>query len=539
MAKNNHITKVQYDSLRLLPLETNFRRLDHREGLAPYFREYLRLVMTANKPDRRNYPSWSQQQFYEDSLAWETNPLFGWCNKNKKPDGSNYNVYTDGLKIYTTLDSRMQAYAEEAVREQMTPLQASFFRAKAGRRTAPYTSSLTQEQVNANIDRSIRQSDRYRGLQRENKTEAEIREIFNIPVEMSVFTWQGVKDTIMSPYDSIVYKKFYLRTGFVAMDPRNGSVKAYVGGIDYNFFQYDMVNTGKRQIGSTVKPFLYALAMESGITPCDEMLHVEQTLTDELGRLWTPNTSGTQHVGEMVSIRWGLQQSSNWVSAYLMKQLNPYTFARLLRSFGLKNPAEPVVSLCLGPNDASVGEIVSGYSVFANRGLRNEPLYVVRIENSFGDVLETFTPQISEIISEDACYKMLNMLQGVIDGGTGGRIRRNHGMSVSMGGKTGTSQNHSDGWFVGFTPTLVAGAWVGGEDRDIHFDRMTEGQGAAMALPIVGIFLNKVYNNPALGYSQTERFDIPEKYANPCISQLDMDDYSNNAGGGVIDDLFR
>jgi len=537
METNHYLSKTQCDSLKTRPLVTKFTRMDHRDGLAPYLREYLRLIMTAKKPDRREYPSWNQQKFSEDSLAWETNPLFGWCNKKKKTDGSYYNLYTDGLKIYSTVDSRMQNYAEEAVRERMIDLQEAFFKAKAGSKTAPYSQSLKKEEVNAILEKSVKQSDRYRNLKKENKSESEIQTIFKTPVEMTVFSWKGMRDTIMSPWDSIVYMKSFLRSGFMAMDSRTGAVKAYVGGIDFQYFKYDMVNTGKRQIGSTVKPFLYSLAMESGITPCDEMLHVEQHLMTENGKEWSPKNANKQKIGEMVSIRWGLQQSDNWVTAYLMKQLNPYAFARLLHSYGLKGRIDPVISLCLGSCDASVGEMVSGYSVFANRGIRIEPVYVTRIEDRNGNVIDTFSPQVSEIINEDACYKMLSMLQGVIDGGTGYRVRRDYGITVSMGGKTGTSQNHSDGWFMGFTPSLVAGTWVGGEDRDIHFDRMTEGQGAAMALPIIGKFLKKVYNSPDLGYSQTERFEVPAKYADPCRTHINTEDGLNHPSG--IDDLFK
>jgi penicillin-binding protein 1A len=431
----------------------------------------------------------------------------------------------------------MQNYAEEAARIQMATLQEAFFKEKAGSKTAPYSRSLKQETVDAIIEQSVKQSDRYRALKKENKSESEIQNIFKTPVEMTVFSWQGTKDTIMSPLDSITYMKSFLRTGFMAMDSRTGAVKAYVGGADFQYFKYDMVNTGKRQIGSTVKPFLYSLAMESGMTPCDEMLHVEQHLTDELGRPYVPKNANKQRIGEMVTIRWGLQQSDNWVTAYLMKQLNPYTFARLLHSYGLKSPIDPVVSLCLGPCDASVSEMVSGYSVFANHGIRIEPVYVTRIEDRIGNVVETFSPQMSEIINEDACYKMLSMLQSVVDNGTGYRIRRDYGITVAMGGKTGTTQNHSDGWFMGFTPSLVAGAWVGGENRDIHFDRMSEGQGATMALPIVGKFLQKVYNDSILGYSQSERFEVPEKYADPCSNPSDTENNSNDPSG--IDDLFK
>jgi len=538
MERNNYITKIQCDSLKALPLVTQFNRIEHQDGLAPYFREYLRVIMTADKPDISQYPSWNRQKYSEDSLAWATNPLYGWCNKKKKPDGSHYNLYTDGLKIYTTINSRMQRYAEDAVSERMTDLQDLFFKEKADSKTAPFSRFLKKGDYDDILKKAINQSDRYRNLKKDNKSESEIQTIFKTPVEMTVFSWKGIKDTIMSPLDSIIYTKSFLRSGFMAMDTRTGAVKAYVGNIDFQYFKYDMVNIGKRQIGSTVKPFLYSLAMESGMTPCDEMLHVEPVLIDEVGREWRPANANKQKIGEMVSIRWGLQQSDNWVTAYLMKQLNPYTFARLLHSYGLKSPIDPVVSLCLGVCDASVGEMVSGYSVFANHGIRIEPVYVTRIENSYGEVIDTFSPQVSEIINEDACYKMLSMMQGVIDGGTGSRIRRDFGIKVSMGGKTGTTQNHSDGWFMGFTPSLVGGVWVGGEDRSIHFDRMSEGQGATMALPIMGKFLQKVYNDSILGYSQNERFEIPTKYSDPCSNQLNMDSDSTSNSGG-IDDLFK
>jgi len=537
MENNNFLSKNQYDSLKIKPLVTVFNRLDHNEGLAPYFREYLRSILNAKKPDKKDYQAWNIQKYPEDSLAWETNPLYGWCNKNKKVDGSNFNLSTDGLKIYTTIDSRMQRYAEEAVNQHMSSLQEAFFKEKANSKTAPFSRDLKREQVDEILERALKQSDRYRELKKLNKSESEIQAIFKTPVEMNVFSWKGVKDTIMSPLDSIVNMKSYLRTGFMAMDSRTGAVKAYVGDINYNYFKFDMVNMSRRQIGSTVKPFLYSLAMESGITPCDEMLHVEQHLEDELGRPYVPATSSTAKTGEMVSIRWGLQQSSNWVTAYLMKQMSPYALARKLHSYGLKGPIVPVVSLCLGSCDASVGEMVSGYSVFANHGIRVEPVYVTRIEDRSGNILATFSSQMSDIITEDASLKMLSMLQAVIDGGTGSRMRRDHGMTVSMGGKTGTTQNHSDGWFMGFTPTLVAGAWVGGEDRSIHFDRMTEGQGASMALPIVGFFLKKVYSDSTLGYSQTERFEVPARFADPCWNKTNTADYSNSPGG--IDDLFK
>jgi penicillin-binding protein 1A len=471
-------------------------------------------------------------------LAWENNPLYGWCNKKKKPDGTSYDIYTDGLKIYTTIDSRMQKYAEDAANEHLAYLQALFFKEKQNSKTAPYSRHLTKEEVNEIMERAIKQSDRYINLKKKNASEAEIKKIFDTPIEMSIFSWQGVKDTTMTPRDSIVYMKSFLRTGFMAMDPRTGAVKAYVGGTDYHYFQYDMVNTGKRQVGSTIKPFLYSLGMESGFTPCDGMLHVRQTLIDENGKPWTPATSKEVRVGEMVTIQWGLQNSDNWVTAWLMKQLNPYTFANLLHSYGLKNHIDPVVALCLGPCEASVAEMVSGYSAFANRGMRVEPIYVTRIEDNFGNVISTFSSEIQEVISEDAASKMLSMLRSVIDAGTGNRMRRNHGLTVQMGGKTGTTQNHSDGWFMAFSPSLVAGAWVGGEERDIHFDRMSEGQGATMALPILGQFFKNVYESYELGYSSSEEFEISSFYASPCTSYNENEEVKTTVPE-EIDDIFR
>jgi penicillin-binding protein 1A len=540
MRKNHYLTEKECDSLSQRPLVTHFVRADHKEGMAPYFREYLRMTLTAKKPEWKNYRGWQRQKYSDDSLAWETNPLYGWCNKKKKPDGQPYSIYIDGLKIYTTVDSRMQRYAENALDVHLASIQDAFFKEKRGSKTAPYSRNLTKQEVEEIIERSVRQSDRYNTMRREGESAAEIEKSFRTPVEMTLFSWKGAKDTIMTPRDSIYYMKSFLRSGFMAMDPRTGAVKAYVGGTNFNYFQYDMVNTGKRQVGSTIKPYLYSLAMESGFTPCNEMLHVPQTLIDANGIPWTPDNANSKRVGEMVSVNWGLQNSDNWVTAWLMKQLNPYAFANLLHSFGLKGNIDPVVSLCLGPCEASVAEMVSAYSTFANRGIRIEPVYVTRIEDSFGNILYSSTPVTQEVISEDASYKMIGMLRSVIDGGTGNRMRRIHGIKVPMGGKTGTTQNHSDGWFMCFSPSLVAGAWVGGEDRDIHFDRMSEGQGAAMALPVVGSFFKQTYGDAELGYSETEQFSISSRYSNPCASYTEnTDSNSQPATVGEIDELFR
>ncbi len=536
MRKAGYLTEAECDSLKALPLVLKYRPVDHNDGLATYFREYLRGVLNAKKPVKKNYRGWQMQKFYEDSLAWETNPLYGWCAKNKKKDGSNYNLYTDGLKIYTTINSRMQQYAEEAVHEHVAEyLQPRFFKEKKGRKTAPYTNQLSTEEVDAILKRSIRQSERHRIMKAAGYSEAEIMKAFNTPREMTVFTYEGEKDTIMTPLDSIKYYKHFLRAGFMSMDPITGYVKAYVGGPNYDNFKYDMAMVGRRQVGSTIKPYLYSLAMENGFSPCDETRNVEGTYFDENGIAWTPRNSSKKHYGEIVTLKWGLANSNNWISAYLMSKLNPYEFVRLIHSFGVLNKEiQPTISLCLGPCEISVGEMVSAYTAFVNKGIRTAPLFVTRIEDNDGNVLATFSPQVNEVISESSAYKMLVMLRAVINEGTGGRIRRLYNITADMGGKTGTTQNNSDGWFMGFTPSLVSGCWVGGEERDIHFDRMADGQGASMALPIWGIYMNKVYADKTLGYSQEEKFDIPDEF-DPCkdkVSELEEENTSR------LDDLF-
>ena len=536
MRKAGYLTEAECDSLQALPLVLKYRPVDHNDGLATYFREYLRGVLNAKKPVKKNYRGWQMQKFYEDSLAWETNPLYGWCAKNKKKDGSNYNLYTDGLKIYTTINSRMQQYAEEAVQEHVAEyLQPRFFKEKKGRKTAPYTNQLTNEEVEAILNRSIRQSERRRVMKAAGYSDAEIMKAFNTPREMTVFTYQGEKDTIMTPLDSIKYYKHFLRAGFMSMDPITGYVKAYVGGPNYDNFKYDMAMVGRRQVGSTIKPYLYSLAMENGFSPCDETRNVEGTYFDENGIAWTPRNSSKKHYGEIVTLKWGLANSNNWISAYLMSKLNPYELVRLIHSFGVLNKEiQPTISLCLGPCEISVGEMVSAYTAFVNKGIRTAPLFVTRIEDNDGNVLATFSPQVNEVISESSAYKMLVMLRAVINEGTGGRIRRLYNITADMGGKTGTTNNNSDGWFMGFTPHLVSGCWVGGEERDIHFDRMADGQGASMALPIWGIYMNKVYADKALGYSQKDTFDIPDGF-DPCkdkVAELEEENTSR------LDDLF-
>ena len=536
MRKAGYITDAECDSLQALPLKLTYNRVDHKEGLATYFREYLRGVMTAPKPVRSDYRGWQMQKFYEDSIAWETNPLYGWCAKNKKKDGTNYNIYTDGLKIYTTINSRMQQYAEDAVKEHLGDyLQPIFFKEKEGSKNAPYARSLPEKRVEELLTKAMKQTERYRLMKEAGASEQQIRKAFDTPEEMTVFSWKGDKDTIMTPMDSIRYYKSFLRTGFMSMDPANGHVKAYVGGPNYVYFQYDMAMVGRRQVGSTIKPYLYTLAMENGFSPCDQARHVEQTLIDENGTPWTPRNANDKRYGEMVTLKWGLVNSDNWISAYLMGKLNPYDLVRLIHSFGVRNKAiDPVVSLCLGPCEISVGEMVSAYTAFANKGIRVAPLFVTRIEDSDGNVISTFAPQMEEVISASSTYKMLVMLRAVINEGTGGRVRR-YGITADMGGKTGTTNDNSDAWFMGFTPSLVSGCWVGGDERDIHFGRMTYGQGAAAALPIWAMYMKKVYDDPTLGYDQQERFKLPEGF-DPCAGSETPDGEVEERG---LDDLFN
>ena len=510
MCKYDYITEQVCDSLKQLPIELKYQSVDHKQGLAPYFREYLRQVLTAKEPKQSNYPEWNMIQYEMDKRQWEENPLYGFCQKNHKPDGTPYDLYHDGLRIYTTIDTRMQQYAEEAVNEHIQDLQKSFFREKRKKSYAPFSKDLTPEEIDGIMNRSMRQTDRYRALKKQGLSETDIKKVFATPVAMHVFSYNGLIDTVMTPMDSIRWNKHFLRCGFMSMDVHSGAVKAYVGGPNFTHFQYDMVTTGRRQVGSTIKPYLFTLAMDEGMWPCDSTVNDSITLIDGNGVSWTPRDEHVKNQGEMVTLNWGLEKSSNWITAYLMSLFTPEQLVRMMRSFGIEGQLDPVVSLCLGPCEVSVKEMVDAYTTFPNKGIRVEPLYVTRIEDNNGNILATFTPKTYEIISETTSYKMIYMLRNVMDHGTGVRARFRYGLKVPMGGKTGTSQNHSDGWFVGFTPSLVSGVWVGGEDRSIHFDNMSAGQGANMALPIWSIYMQKVYADEELGYTEEEQFDVPE-----------------------------
>ncbi len=511
MEKYGYIDEATRDSVAALPLELKYSSVDHKQGMAPYLREYLRVTLTAKEPKESNYPEWNKAQYQLDKQQWDTNPLYGFCEKNHKADGSKYDIYQDGLKIYTTIDSRMQRYAEEAVSEHMQEQQKSFFRELKRKKNAPFSKQLTQEEVDGIMNRSMRQTDRYRTMRKAGCTADSITKAFMTPREMEVFTYdRGMVDTILSPYDSIKWLKSYLRCGFMSIDPHTGHVKAYVGGPNFAHFQYDMCTKGKRQVGSTVKPYLYTLAMDEGMWPCETWVYDSVVVILPNGDRWAPRDTHEKYWGDTVSLTWGLKESSNWMAAYLMTLFTPEQLVKMMQSFGIQGQLDPVVSLCLGPCEVSVEEMVDAYTTFPNKGIRTEPLYVTRIEDNNGNVIGTFTPRTHEIISESTAYKMIYMLRAVLDHGTGVRTRFKYGITAPMGGKTGTTNNNSDGWFMCFTPSLVCGTWVGGEDRGIHFDNMAEGQGASMALPICALFMQKVLADPDLGYSPEEQFDIPE-----------------------------
>ena len=543
MLKADLITEAECDSLCALPLDVKFTKVDHKDGIAPYFREAVRLMMQAKEPRRGDYPDWDQQRFVDDSIQWATNPLYGWVEKNPKPDGTKYNIYTDGLRIYTSIDSRMQKYAEEAVIDHLkNTLQPQFDREKGSR--GPYTTNsaeLGQLTPRKLIDRAIRQSERYRVLKNAGMSDAEIMEEFDKPVDMTVFSYDGgqVQKT-MSPRDSVVYQKMFLRAGFMSMDPLTGQVKAYVGGPNFHFFQYDMAGVGRRQIGSTVKPFLYTYAFEEGFTPCDMFLNAQPSITLPTGEVWAPRNTGHARIGEMVDLYWALTNSNNWISARLMSELSPSTLARTMHTFGITNHLDPVVSLCLGPCDVSVREMVTAYTAFSNKGLRVDPIYVTKITDNNGNVISEFTPQYTEVMSQEAYFKMVNILQNVINSGTGSRLRRApYNITAVMGGKTGTTNYNADGWFMGFTPNLVSGVWVGGDERYIHFNRMAQGEGAAMALPIYGLYMKKVYADKSLPYSQTLQFPEPPAGFSPCYKESYGDAPAAETPVEAIDNAFE
>ncbi len=528
MLRNNKITQAAYDSLKMIPLELRFQKVDHKMGTATYFREYLRTALNATKPNSENYNN--PASFKEDSIEWETNPLYGWCNKNNKPDGTPYDLYKDGIRIYTTVNSKMQQYAEEAIRDHLKyNLQVSFDIEKSTQATSPFSEDLTNEEVKNIMTTAMKRSERYRVLKSQNMPMDSILLNFKTRTEMTVFSWNGDIDTVMTPMDSIRYYKHFLLSGFMAMDPHTGFVKSYVGGIDYRHFQYDHVVQAKRQIGSTFKPFLYTLAMRDGYSPCRLVPNVPITLTDpSTGIPWTPKGGGREEFDrKMVSLRFGLRQSLNNITAWLMGQFGPAAVIDIAKNMGVKSEIPEVLSIALGTADLTLYEMVGAYSTFANKGVYTQPIFVTRIEDKNGNLLATFLPTKNEALNEKTAYLMIEMLKGVVNKGTAIRLRGEYyNIHAEIAAKTGTTQNQSDGWFMGITPNLVAGVWTGAEDRAAHFDGINLGQGANMALPIWGIFMNKVYKDGTLGVTQDDLFEKPADYAGDfdCVDVQDGTD---------------
>lgn len=519
MEKYGYLSKEEFDSLKVLPLKLDYQKVDFKQGLAPYFREYLRITMTSGKPDRKNYNAdWLNQQFVEDSTAWEDNPLYGWCKKNFKPDGTPYNIYRDGLKIYTTIDTRMQRYAEEAVVKNLKEnLQPVFDEGLENLKNPPFSDDMSDQDVEDLLNRKMRQTERYRILREKGYNDREIKQNFSTPVEMTVFSWEGDIDTLMTPMDSIKWYLRYFRSSFMAMEPHTGKVKAYVGGPDYRYFMYDMVKGGKRQVGSTVKPFLYTLAMQNGLTPCTRVPYVSQQIVLPNGEIYEPEDADVDEEmdGKMVTLKWGLANSKNRISTWVMKQYNPQAMVDVMRKLGIYSPIDAVHSMFLGVSDITLYEMVGAFNTYVNKGVFIRPYFVERIEDQYGNVLATFQPAKHEAISENTAYLMLNLMQGVIDEGTGIRLRwrpEYGGFTMPIAGKTGTTQNHSDGWFIGVTPKLSAGVWTGADLRSIHFKYITYGQGAHMALPVWGYFMKKVLADKSLGFTEEMQFEKPPDF---------------------------
>lgn len=510
MKKYGFIDKMVYDSIVSLPIALNYKQQDHNSGLAPYFRDMLRKYMNASEPKRSSY--YFNEDYQADLALWRDDPLYGWLNKNKKPDGTKYNLDKDGLRIYTTINSKMQRYAEEAVVEHLSKdLQVSFNAELRKKPNRPFAMDVPVQTTEELMEQARRWSDRYRNMKASGASPQEIEKSFNTKTKMRVFSWnsKGYSDTVMTPNDSIRYYKSFLRGAFIAMEPHTGHIKAYVGGADYRYFKYDNARQAKRQVGSTIKPFLYTLAMQEGYTPCDKVVNIPQTFI--VGdTTWTPkSTDKNEWIGQTVTLKWGLTKSSNNISAFLMKQFGPNAMVNMCRKLGITTYLPAVPSLCVGPADITVMEMVSAYNTFPSRGVHISPMMVTRIEDNNGNLLSQFSPRKRESISEGTAYLMVNLMQGVVNEGTAGRLKWKYGMSGEVAGKTGTTNDQSDGWFIGYTPKITAGVWVGAEDRQIHFESLSLGGGSNMALPIWGIFMQKVIKDGSLGITHEDKFTSP------------------------------
>jgi penicillin-binding protein 1A len=511
MEKYGFITETAFDSLKSLPLDmSKYSIQDHNVGMATYFREYLRMMMTAEEPNKKNYNN--EKKYIRDKDLWDTNPLYGWCNKNQKADGSNYNIYKDGLRIYTTINSKMQKYAEQAVEEHIGGyLQPTFYEHWKGVKRAPWFYQTKQEAIDQTLQSDMKNSERYKNGKNAGKSESELKKEFNTAVQMRVFSWNGEIDTMMTPMDSIMYYKWFLQVGMMSMEPQTGYVRAYVGGINHHFFKMDHVSTTYRQVGSTFKPFVYALAMQEGeFSPCTKVPNVPITFELENGQEWSPRNSGTYKDGEMVSLKEALAYSINYVSAYLMRRYSPQAVIDLARKMGVKSDIPAVYAVALGISELSVYEMVGAKATYANKGVYTEPIFVTRIEDKNGNVIQTFVPNKNEAMSEETAYLMLQLMKGVVESGTGGRLRSRYNIQYPVAGKTGTTNDNSDGWFMGITPDLVTGVWVGCDDMRIHFRSTALGQGANMALPIWAIYMKKVWADRSLDISNGD-FERPSK----------------------------
>ena len=477
MLKYKKIDQAQYDSLKVLPIDlSRFKAESHNSGQATYFREFLRDQMNT------------------------------WCKEHKKPDGTNYNLYKDGLKIYTTINSRMQAHAEEAVEEHLKVLQKQFFQHWSKRKNAPFY-GITEAKAELIIDQAVKRSDRYRRLKKANASNEEIEKSFNTKTEMKIFTWNGDSTVTMTPRDSVRYNKYILQTGVMSIEPQTGYVRAWVGGINQKYFQYDHVYNGKRQVGSTFKPFVYAIAMQEGWSPCKEVPNIPICIETPSGP-WCPSNSSKENEGEMMQLKKALAHSVNRVSAYLVKQFGVEPVIQMVRRMGIKSHIDAVPSICLGTADLSVYEMVGAMGAIVNKGVFIEPTWITRIEDKNGNVIEEFIPHSEEAMSEQTAYLVVELMKGVVEGGTATRLRGRYKLTNPIAGKTGTTQNNSDGWFMGLTPELVTGVWVGCEDRAAHFRSTALGQGANMALPIWGLYMQKVYADKKLSVSKDD-FEKP------------------------------
>tara|TARA_B110000116_G_scaffold231048_1_gene213741 strand:- start:194 stop:2449 length:2256 start_codon:yes stop_codon:yes gene_type:complete len=493
MKKYEFITDSLFDTLKTQPIVLDFKRASHNEGQAPYLREHLR------------------------------GELKKWCNKHVKPDGTPYNLYTDGLRIYTTINSRLQKFAEQALKEHMSSLQKDFYKHWKGYSKAPFPKDMEWEQINEIIDQGMKRSERYKKLKKAGKSETEIKAVFKKKVPMTLFSWAKEIDTVLSPRDSIKYNKYFIHSGMMSMNPNTGMVKAYVGGINHRYFKYDHVVVGKRQVGSTFKPFLYSLAMQEGYSPCYEVPNVPVVFDKEkwgLEKDWIPENSDDKYEGELLTLKFGMANSINTITAYIMKQFGPHAVVDLAKKIGIQSKILAVPSLCLGTFDLSVYEMVGAYSTFVNNGVWTEPIFITKITDKHGIILEEFKPKTRDAMSRQTANLMVRMLQGVVDGvynknvnttmGTGVRLRFRYQFKNEMGGKTGTTQNNSDGWFMGITPNLVTGVWSGCEDRSVHFRSTHYGQGANVALPVFAEYMKRVYADTLESGIFPISFNIPK-----------------------------